>query len=89
VTKQIIKYTERIIDACKRIPNMASFKGAFELALTKIKKPDRLEKTDMVQAEIPPSLITVFDEIKAKNEELADKELWSTESIAFTYYNIL
>jgi len=89
VTKQVIKYTERIIDVSKRVPNMAQFKGAFELALTKIKKPDRLERTDMIQGEIPLCLQPVFEEIKVKNEELSEKELWNTESIAFTYYNIL
>ncbi len=89
MSKQVIKYTERIMDMCKRIPNMAQFREAFSLALDKIKKPDKLSKTDMVQGEIPPSLMPVFDEVKAKNEELADKELWNTDSLAFTYYNIL
>jgi len=54
VVKQSIKYTERIIDIVKRIPAVANLKPAFELSITKMKRPDKLEKTDKIQAEIPP-----------------------------------
>ena len=48
ITKQAIKYTERIIDVCKRIPAVASVKQAFELAIPKMKRPDKLSTTDFV-----------------------------------------
>jgi len=72
VSKQAIKYTERIIDVCKRIPPVAALKSAFELSLSKMKKPEKLERTDFVQAELPPFMRSVFDELRQKNEELAD-----------------
>lgn len=31
----------------------------------------------------------LFDEIRAKDEEIADPELWNTDSLCFNYYNIL
>lgn len=89
ITKQCIKYTERIIDVCKRIPAMAPVKQAFELSIPKMKRPDKLQATDFVQGELPAYMTPVFDEIRAKNEEMADKELWNTESLCFNYYNIL
>ena len=63
ITKQAIKYTERIIDVVKRIPSIAALKGAFELPITKMKRPDRLEKTDLVQSEVPSLLQPEMDEI--------------------------
>ena len=64
-------------------------KSAFELSITKMKRPDKLEKTDFVQGEIPVSLQPVFEDIRNRNEEIADKELWTTDSLCFTYFNIL
>mmetsp|Transcript_27121 Transcript_27121/g.36231 ORF Transcript_27121/g.36231 Transcript_27121/m.36231 type:complete len:280 (-) Transcript_27121:285-1124(-) len=89
ITKQAIKYTERIIDVCKRIPAMSSIKSAFELAIPKMKRPDKLSATDMVQAELPAFMTPAFEDIRAKNEEIPDQELWNTESLCFNYYNIL
>lgn len=89
ITKQAIKYTERIIDSAKRIPAVANFKQAFELAISKMKRPDRLERTDFIQGELTPQITTEIEAIKMKNEEIADAELWSTESLCFTYFNIL
>lgn len=63
ITKQAIKYTERIIDKAKKIPKIAPLKQAFEMAVQKMKKPDRLERTDFVQAEIPVALNPEFEEI--------------------------
>lgn len=54
ITKQAIKYTERIIDSAKRIPAVANLKQAFELAISKMKRPDRLERTDFIQGELTP-----------------------------------
>ena len=54
-----------------------------------MKRPDKLTATDYVQPELTPQLIQDFEEIKAKNEELPDKELWNTESLCFRYFNIL
>jgi len=34
-------------------------------------------------------MMPAFEEIRTKNEELADVELWNTESLCFNYYNIL
>lgn len=89
ITKQAIKYTERIIDVVKRIPAMAPIKQAFELAIPKMKRPDKLQPTDFVQAELPAFVTPLFDEIRAKDEEVADPELWNTDSLCFNYYNIL
>lgn len=54
-----------------------------------MKKPDKLQGTDFIQAEVPASLQQQFEEIKNKDEEKADNELWNTESLSFQYYNIL
>lgn len=54
-----------------------------------MKKPEKLEKTDFVQPEIPLQLQPEFAEILNKNEEESDGELWSTDSLCFRYYNIL
>ena len=89
ITKQAIKYTERIINVCKRMPAMQNFKAAFEQQIPKMKRPDQLHATDFVQAEIPAELVSVFEEIKTKDEEQADIELWNTESLCFRYFNIL
>lgn len=42
VTKQAVKYIERIIDIAKRIPAVAPMKASFELCIVKIKRPDKL-----------------------------------------------
>ena len=89
ITKQAIKYTERIIDVVKRIPAMAQIKQAFEMAIPKMKRPDKLLPTDFVQSELPAFMTPILDEIRAKDEEVADPELWNTESLCFNYYNIL
>lgn len=68
---------------------MASFKSAFELSISKMKRPDKLDRTDFVHPELPPFMHTLFDEIRQKNEEVADPELWTTESLCFNYFNIL
>ena len=54
-----------------------------------MKKPDKLDKTDFIQGEIPPCLVQEFEEVRTKDEEETDAELWNTESICFRYYNIL
>lgn len=89
ITLQAIKYTLRIIDVGKKIPAIASLKSAFELIITKMKRPDRLERTDLVQAELPPVLHPEFEDIRTKNEEIADAELWNTDSLCYRYFNIL
>ena len=48
IVKQAIKYTERIIEVVKRSPAVAQLKQAFELTLNKMKKPDKLERTDFI-----------------------------------------
>jgi len=89
VTKQAIKYTERIINVVKKNPQCAELKAAFELQVQKMKRPDKLSPTDFVQPELPPVLIQEFEEIKVRNEELPEAELWNTDSLCFRYYNIL
>lgn len=89
ITLQAIKYTTRIIDVLKKIPAISSLKSAFELSITKMKRPDKLERTDFVQGELPPALHPEFEDIRLRNEEIADAELWNTESLCFRYYNIL
>lgn len=88
-TLQAIKYTTRIIDVLKKVPAISSLKSAFELSITKMKRPDRLERTDFVQGELPPCLHPEFDDIRLKNEEVSDAELWNTDSLCFRYFNIL
>ena len=89
IIKQCIKYTERIIDVTKRIPAVANLKAAFELAITKMKKPDKLDRTDKIQPGIPANIQSQFEQLREKNEEMAEPELWNTDSLCFTYYNIL
>ena len=54
-----------------------------------MKKPERLESTDFVQAEIPAAIQAEFEAIRSKDEEKSDPELWNPESLSFTYYNTL
>ena len=54
-----------------------------------MKRPDRLERTDFVQGEVPIGLQAEFEEIRLKNEEIADPELWTVDSLCFRYFNIL
>ena len=54
-----------------------------------MKRPDQLKASDFIKGEIPAQLVASFDEIGGKNEELADGELWNTESLCFCYCNIL
>ena len=79
----------RILDVAKKIPAVAGLKSAFELSITKMKRPDRLEKTDFVQGEVPVCLQPEFEEIRVKDEEIADAELWNVDSLCFRYFNIL
>lgn len=79
----------RVIDVIKKMPALAQLKQAFELSITKMKRPDRLERTDLVQGEVPVQLQVEFEEIRLKNEEITDPELWNTESLCFRYFNIL
>ena len=79
----------RVIDVIKKMPALAQLKQAFELSITKMKRPDRLERTDHVQGEVPVQLQAEFEEIRLKNEEITDPELWNTESLCFRYFNIL
>ena len=88
ITKQTIKYTERIIDVCKKL-NLSQCKSAFELSITKMKRPDKLQASDFLTAEVPAHMVPAFEEIRTKNEESADHELWNTDSLCFNYYNIL
>ena len=64
-------------------------KPGFELSITKMKRPDRLDRTDLVQGEVPIVLQPEFEEIRLKNEEITDTELWNVESLCFRYFNIL
>lgn len=57
--------------------------------MTKMKRPDRLERTDFVQGELPVQLQPEFEEIRLKNEEISDPELWNYDSLSFRYFNIL
>jgi len=68
---------------------MAHFKNAFELSIPKLKRPDKLNSSDKVTADVPAYMNSIFEEIKLKNEEMPDAELWNTESLCFNYYNIL
>ena len=79
----------RVIDVIKKMPALAQLKAAFELSITKMKRPDRLERTDFVQGEVPMILQPEFEEIRLKNEEITDPELWNVESLCFRYFNIL
>ena len=89
ITKQAIEYTKRIVKTCNKIPGMQNFKAAFEQQIPKMQRPDKLHPTEFVQAEIPAELVPAFEEIRVKNEELADAELWNTESLCYQYYNIV
>lgn len=79
----------RVIDVIKKIPAIAQIKNAIESCITKMKRPDRLERTDFVQGEVPVQLQVEFEEIRLKNEEIADPELWTVDSLCFRYFNIL
>lgn len=54
-----------------------------------MQRPDKLERTDKVSGEVPVVLQPEFEEIRMRNEELTDPELWNVESLAFKYFNIL
>ena len=54
-----------------------------------MQRPDKLERTDKVAGEVPVVLQAEFEEIRTRNEELTDPELWNVESLAFKYFNIL
>ena len=61
---------------------MADLSSTFELLISKMKQP---KETDFVQPEVPSVLQPEIDEIDQKNDELADAELWNTESLCFRY----
>lgn len=68
---------------------MAQLKPAFEISIKKMQRPDKLERTDKVVGEVPVLLQPEFEDIRTKNEEITDPELWNVESLAFRYFNIL
>lgn len=63
---------------------------AFKHWLRKMKTPAKdLKNTDFLQPALSNEVLRAFEEYDAKNEELADADLWTTESICFRYFNLL
>ena len=54
-----------------------------------MKKPERVPSNEMIQGEVPQKIEAQVELIRVKDEEIPDAELWNTESLCFTYYNIL
>lgn len=47
------------------------------------------KQEDLIQAMLPPAVLKIFDDYDQRDEELADIDLWTTESICFRYFNLL
>jgi hypothetical protein len=81
---------ERILTAVSRSKACSPHIEAFKHWLRKMKTPAKdLKNTDFLQADLSNELIRAFEEYDAKDEELADADLWTTESICFRYFNLL
>jgi hypothetical protein len=48
-----------------------------------------LKPTDIIQGMLPDKVLKTFDEYDKRDEEMADIDLWTTESICFRYFNLL
>ena len=51
---------------------------------TKERKPE-----DFLVGSLPKEVLKEFNVIDAKDEEMAEAELWTTDSICFRYFNLL
>lgn len=51
---------------------------------TKERKPE-----DFLVGALPNDVLKEFNVIDSKDEEMAEAELWTTESICFRYFNLL
>jgi hypothetical protein len=56
----------------------------------KMKTPAKdLKQSDFLISTLPNETLRAFDECDKKNDELADADLWTTDSICFRYFNLL
>lgn len=87
---QAVKYTERILTYAARSkscnPHIEKFKNLAKKMKTAIKD---LKPTDIIQGMLPDKVLKTFDEYDKRDEEMADIDLWTTESICFRYFNLL
>lgn len=80
---------DRIYTVVKKSKTLANNKEYIAGLIKKIKNPDSVAKTDLIDPAVPEELVKNFEEIKEKDEEQADAELWKPDSLCFRYYNIL
>jgi hypothetical protein len=69
----------------KKVPAASQCKEAFDLILKKMKTS--MTPNEKIQAQLHEELYKVLDNIKSKDEEAADAELWTTDSLCYLYYN--
>jgi len=87
---QAYRYVERICVAVSKSKACSPHLDTFKLWLRKMKTPAKdLKNTDFLLPNLPTEVTLLFEAYDTKDEELADADLWTTESICFRYFNLL
>ena len=80
---------DRIYQVVKKSKSLSCNKDFVAGLIKKVKNPESVQKTDLIDAAVPESLVENFNEIMQKDEEAADPELWKPDSLSFRYFNIV